>query len=73
MCDQIEMPNGRTVESIRSDGKCLCNSTEQEILHWIVQNVPSLSFNETLVIKRTPFGWEVKIVEVETCPPEMRL
>jgi hypothetical protein len=53
------MSNGTEIESIRSDGKCLCNSTEQEILHWIVDNAPPLSIDEALVIKRTPFGWEV--------------
>ena len=59
MCDRILMPDGTEVKSIREDGACLCNSTDEDILRWIVEHVLELQIGTTLEIKRDPFGWIV--------------
>jgi hypothetical protein len=60
------MPDCTEIESVRPDGMCLCNSTNNEILRWIVEHVPELQIGTTLQIKRDPFGWIVTI----KCPLE---
>jgi len=57
MCNKILMPDGTEIESIRPDGACLCNSTDNEILRWIVKHILELRIGTTLQIKRDPFGW----------------
>lgn len=59
MCDRILMPNGTEIESVRPDGACLCNSTNNEIVRWIVEHAPELEIGTTVQIKRDPFGWIV--------------
>lgn len=52
------------IESIRADGKCLCNSTDAEILMWIVENlVPQqqMDIGTIVTIERTPTDWEVTV------------
>ena len=57
MCDRLLMYDGTEIESIREDGGCLCNTTDEDILHWIVEHTPELRIGTTLEIKRDPFGW----------------
>jgi len=61
MCDRILMPDGTEIESIREDGACFCDSTDEEILRWIVEHAPELRIGTTLQIKRDPFGWIMAI------------
>jgi hypothetical protein len=60
------MPHGTEIESVSSDGTCLCNSTDEDILRWIVEHAPELRIGTSLQIKRDPFGWIVTI----KCPLE---
>jgi hypothetical protein len=55
------MYDGTEIESIREDGACLCNSTDDDILCWIVEHAPELRIGTTLQIKRDPFGWIVAL------------
>jgi hypothetical protein len=59
------MPGGTEIESVRPDGACLCNSTNNEILRWIVEHAPELQIGTSLQIKRDPFGWIVTIGKVD--------
>jgi hypothetical protein len=61
MCDRILIPDGTEIESIREDGACLCNSTDEAILRWIVEHAPELQIGTSLQIKRDPFGWIVAL------------
>jgi hypothetical protein len=60
------MLDGTEIESIREDGACLCDSTDDDILRWIVEHVSELRIGTSLQIKRDPFGWIVTI----KCPLE---
>ena len=64
MCDIITMPDGTEIESIDSDGGCLCANTQTEILLCIVQRTPTLEIGQRLIINRSPFGWDVNIESV---------
>lgn len=64
MCDRL-MPDGTEIESVRPDGACLCNSTNNEILRWIVEHAPKLQIGTSLEIKRDPFGWIMTIGKVD--------
>jgi hypothetical protein len=55
------MHDGTEIESIREDGSCLCDSTDEDILRWIVEHVPELQIGTSLQIKRDPFGWIVAL------------
>lgn len=61
MCNRILMPDGTEIESIRSDGACLCNSTDDDIMQRIVEHAPELQIGTSLEIKRDPFGWIVAL------------
>ena len=65
MCDRILMPDGTEIESVRPDGACLCNSTDDDIMRWIVEHVPEMRIGTTLQIKRDSFGWIVAIEKVD--------
>ena len=64
MCDFIQFINKINPEkyeetyTVREDGYCICNSTDKEVMRFIVDKF-DLSFDETLIIKRTPFSWKV--------------
>ncbi|MBE9594828.1 MAG: hypothetical protein IMF19_15260 [Proteobacteria bacterium] len=55
------MPDGTEIESVRPDGACLCNPTDDDIMRWIVEHAPELQIGTSLEIKRDPFGWIVAI------------
>lgn len=61
MCDAITMPNGQEIESIVPE-TCLCRHSQKEILKWIVEHVSDIEYDQELIIGRTPFGYEVKIL-----------
>lgn len=56
MCARILIPDGTEIESVRPDGACLYNSTDEDIMRWIVEHVPELKIDTLLEIKRDPFG-----------------
>ena len=60
MCDRIKMPDGVEYDSVREDGKCLCNSQDYAILEWIVNRI-RLEIGMSLIIERDPFGWSVSL------------
>ena len=64
MCDRIIMPDGTEIESIVDGDACLCGSSHQEILTWIVQHIEEFGIDEWVEIAHTPFGYEVKIGEI---------
>ena len=55
------MPDDAEIESIRPDGAWLCNSTDDDIMRWIVEHAPELQIGMSLEIKRDPFGWIVAL------------
>jgi len=55
------MPDGAEIESITEDQACLCNSSQSEILSWIVQHVDEIVMGTKLEIVHDPFGWIVTI------------
>ena len=55
MCDEIQI----THNSIRDDNACLCASTQEEIVNFIVTELKP-QFGETILIQRTPFGWSAE-------------
>jgi len=71
MCDDIELPDGTMVHSVREDQKCLCNSTDEEIVLWIYRWAKAhgfeLSFKKekALCITRTAFGWVVQMKDAD--------
>ena len=71
MCDDIELPDGTMVHSIRDDEVCLCNSTDEEIVMWIYRWAKAHGFAEhltppnALCITRHVFGWIVQIKDVD--------
>jgi hypothetical protein len=60
MCDDLEIINNGHREiyhSIRPDGACLCGSTEDEIIKFVVEKIkPQKGYR--IIIEKTPFGWQ---------------
>ena len=71
MCDDIELPNGQMISTIRPDDACLCNSTDEEIVLWIYKwardnaGFSMLKAPVALCITRHVFGWTVEIKEAD--------
>ena len=70
MCDDIELPDGTMIHSVREDEQCLCNSSEDEIILWIYHWAKAHGFElsvkeKALCITRTPFGWIVQIKDAD--------
>ena len=73
MCDDIIFHEGiAEVEGIDKEpgtGHCMCQMEEKDILKLIIDNLTRknhlgqiVGIEEKLVIEKTPFGWEVRIV-----------
>ena len=60
MCDRIIMPDGTVIESINGD-VCLCDSSQSEIILWILKQLPEIVIDEKIEIEHSPFGYEVNI------------
>lgn len=71
MCDRIIMPDGTEIERIKEDDICLCNSSQSEILSWIIQNVKEIYIDEKINIEHDPFGYVVTIDRIKTTYEEM--
>ena len=68
MCDKIIMPDGKQIESIKNDDVCLCDSSQSEILTWIVQHIKKISIDENINIEYSPVGYVVTIDRTKTAP-----
>ena len=66
MCDKIIMPDGTVIESIHESDNdvCLCNSSQHEILTWIIQKLPEISIDQKIEIIHSQFGYEVYLPTV---------
>ena len=71
MCDKIIMPDGTEIESIKPDDVCLCDSSQSEILSWIVQHVKDIYIDENINIEHDPFGYVVTIDRTKTAYEKM--
>lgn len=61
MCDVIFMPDGEIIDGFEGEDTCLCGKTQAEILAYIVARIPTLEYEETLLIKRDWSGYNVLI------------
>lgn len=64
MCDTILMID-KDIDTIREDGKCLCWSSQEEVLTYIITHLPKIQYNTKIIIERHYAGWAVSIENAE--------
>lgn len=70
MCTIVFMPNGDVIDGFEGEKKCMCQKSQGEILAYCVAKLPDIGWDDKIIIKLDPFGYNITIETDEAAKAE---